>query len=338
MTVTRPGRAGFSLPIRFLSLTALLFAAGTLSAADRAAWMERARFGVMNHFLAEWIAPEAHRDAEEWNRLVDAFDAEGLSAQVASTGAGYHLITLGQNSGFYISPNAAYDRLTGIRPSRLSRRDLVADLAEAHRKRGIKLIVYLPSGAPERDRAAVEALGWQKGPYANREFQAKWEQVIREWSVRWASKVAGWWFDGCYWPNAMYRSAGPPNFTSFAAAARAGNPASALAFNYGVYYPIFPLTPEDDYTAGEVNEPERASVKPRYTGGVADGARIHMLSYLGATWGKGSKRFTDDQVVKFTRAIAERGGAVTWDVPIQPSGLMAQPFIEQLQALGRALK
>ena len=90
-------------------------AAGALCGQHRAAWMERARFGVMNHFLAEWIAPEAHRGVEEWNRLVDAFDAEGLSAQVASTGAGYHLLTLGQNSGFYISPNAAHDRLTGIR-------------------------------------------------------------------------------------------------------------------------------------------------------------------------------------------------------------------------------
>jgi hypothetical protein len=31
----------------------------------------------------------------------------------------------------------------------------------------------------------------------------KWEQVIRQWSVRRVKKVVGWWFDGYYWPNSM---------------------------------------------------------------------------------------------------------------------------------------
>ncbi len=306
-------------------------------AAGRAAWMHEAKFGVMTHYLAEWIAPDAHSSVEAWNAMVNGFDAEGLSAQLAEAGAGYHLITIGQNSGFYIAPNAAYDRLTGIRPSKLSRRDLVAALYEAHCKRGIRLIVYLPSGAPSRDRAATEALGWRNGPYANREFQEKWEQVIREWSRRWGTKVSGWWFDGCYFPNTMYRSPRPPNFASFAAAARAGNPNSALAFNRGVFYPLFSLTEQEDYIAGEVNEPERATVNSRYKEGILDGARIHMLSFLGATWGKGGKRFTDAQVVAYTRAILDRGGAVTWDAPVQRSGLIAAPFMDQLKALGKEL-
>ena len=102
----------------------------------------------------------------------------------------------------------------------------MAELAPVLHARGIRLIVYLPSGAPNADREAVKALEWRNGPHRNREFQRNWEQVIREWSLRWGKAVDGWWFDGCYWPNTMYRGETAPNFVSFAAAARAANPSS----------------------------------------------------------------------------------------------------------------
>jgi hypothetical protein len=73
------------------------------------------------------------------------------------------------------------------------------------------------------------------------------------------------------------------------------------------------------------------------TDGKADGAQIHMLSFLGQQWGRGTPRFSADQVIAFTRTVTEAGGAVTWDTPIQRNGTFARPFIEQLQALGEAL-
>lgn len=307
-------------------------------AEDRAGWMKEARWGVMTHFLAEWIAPAAHKDAEEWNKLVGQFNVEGLAKQLASVGAGYYLITIGQNSGFYVSPNSTYDRYVGIRPSKCSRRDLIADLSQALQGKGIRLMVYLPSGAPAGDAVAVQALEWQRGPYANREFKAKWEQVIREWSLRWGKKISGWWLDGCYWPNAMYRMAEPPNFASLAAAARAGNPASILAFNHGVIYSLISISKQEDYTAGEANEPERVILKgSRFANGRVDGAYPHMLSYLGQTWGKGGPRFSDEQVIEWTRSLVRGGAAVTWDAPIQPDGLIGEPFVRQLAAVGKAL-
>lgn len=198
---------------------------------NRASWMRKARWGVMTHYLADWIGKDTGEEmtVAKWNDLIDNFDVEGLADQIKSTGAGYHLISIGQNSGYYLSPNATYDRIVGIRPSKCSKRDLVADLYAAHHRRGVKLMVYLPSGGPGRDVVAVKALGWKNGAYRNSEFQIKWQRVIREWSERWEKKVSGWWFDGCYWPNTMYRKSGP-NFATFAAAARAGNPESAVAF------------------------------------------------------------------------------------------------------------
>lgn len=307
-------------------------------AQERAVWMKQARWGVMNHYLADGIArrEKTRMSVPKWNQLIDQFNVEGLAKQIESVGAGYYLITIGQNSGYYLSPNATYDRYAGIEPSRCSRRDLVADLYEALHKRGIKLMVYLPSGAPDGDRAAIKTLEWRRGGYRNREFQLKWEQVIRQWSTRWGSKVAGWWFDGCYWPNSMYRSAEPPNFASFAAAARAGNPQSAVAFNPGVVPRIVSLTPHEDYTAGEINDPDRVQIR-RAVDGKIDGVQVHILSFLGQRWGTGSPRFSKEQVVTFSRKIRDSGGVITWDVPIQPNGLISQPFLDQLTAVGKAL-
>lgn len=297
----------------------------------RTDWFQKAGWGVFTHYLADTVADGEKTSAQKWNALVDGFDVEGLASQLASVRAKYYFITLGQNSGHYIAPNPAYDRLTGIRPSRCSKRDLVSDLYAALERKGIRLLVYLPAGAPDRDPAAMKALGWRSGPYPNREFQTRWEQVIAEWSKRWGSKVGGWWFDGCYWPNIMYRSQAAPNFASFAAAARAGNPHSIVAFNRGVIYPIISITEQEDYTAGEINEPERVRCPGRWV----DGAQFHMLSYLGSNWARSPVRFDAGQVVKWTREIMSKGGVVTWDVPIQANGLIPQVFVDQLKALGQ---
>src|SRR4030042_1101394 len=96
-----------------LALVALLVVPQrTADAQDRAAWMKEARWGVMTHYLADWKAREAKEQmtVEKWNSMVDHFDVEGLAEQMKSVGAGYYLITIGQNSGYYLSPNATYDR------------------------------------------------------------------------------------------------------------------------------------------------------------------------------------------------------------------------------------
>lgn len=325
-----------------LSLDSMAAAAASsqlTSGSSRAAWMQDARYcwGVMTHYLADWQARDhkLEMSVDLWNKLIDGFDVEGMAGRLASVGAGHYQISIGQNSGYYLSPNAAYDRITGIQPSRCSRRDLVAEFYEPLRRRDIKLMVYLPSGAPAEDKAATAALEWSNGPHPNKGFQVKWQQIIEEWSRRWGNKVSGWWFDGCYFPNSMYRSAVPPDFSSFAAAARAGNPESCVAFNPGVIYRMLSVSPDEDFTAGEIDKPELASVH-RSENGQIDGTQIHMLSFLGEKWGSGAPRFTAEQVIAFTKKIRDNGGSVTWDVPVELDGAIAQPFLDQLGALSKA--
>jgi len=326
-------------------------------AAERTDWFHRARWGVMTHYLGAPPSSSggAELTAETWNRQVDAFDVDGLANQLASTGAKYLLFTIGQNSGHYCAPNATYDKLVGITPSKCSRRDLVADLAGELKERNIRLLVYLPSGAPAADVEARKKLGWRWGrpggwqlpgePVGGRlvEFQRKWEAVIREWSLRWKNDVSGWWIDGCYFADDMYRFDDEPNFASFAAALRAGNPEAIVAFNPGVRVPVVVHTKHEDYTAGEVNLdrlPEAAATCPgRWLERAGAKVQYHILTFLGESWCRGERpQWPDEKIIQLTRQIVDKGGVVTYDVPIQKSGLIGQPFIEQLRAVGEAMK
>ena len=122
---------------------------------SRADWLRDARLGVFVHLLPA--------SAEDLVKL-DDFDAEALAAQLENAGARYLVLTLGQNSGFFNAPNAAYDRRTGYRPGeRCSRRDLPLALHRALQPRGIRLMLYLPCQTPNEDARAQEAFGLPQG-------------------------------------------------------------------------------------------------------------------------------------------------------------------------------
>jgi len=313
-----------------------------------------AGWGVFLHYLAPVVAGD-EVDPPTWQRLVAGVDVEGLAQQLDDCDAGYLFVTLGQNSGYYLAPNETYESIVGHDPSRCAERDLVADLHAALGPRGIDLLVYLPSGAPDRDERAMAAFEWRKGsqtigarpPRGADEdgrpwgidnprlesFQRRWEAVITEWSERWGERVRGWWFDGCYYQR-MYESPFAPNWSSFCAAARAGNPESIVAFNPGVMVDLMVLTDQQDYAAGEISE-----TFPPCTRRWVHGVQWHVLSYLGDTWGRGERpRFEDDFPQQYTREAARQGGVVTWDVPPSPDGLIEGAFLKRLRAIGEAVR
>jgi hypothetical protein len=340
-------------------------------------WFVEAGWGVMCHYLA--APPSSHGQGsytvEDWNRCVDGFDVEGLAAQLEAAGAGYLLITLGQNTGFYCAPNETYDNLVPRAQSRLSQRDLVSDLYEALAPRGIRLMTYLPSHAPAFDREAIEGLkctprwdasawGMRPGTYLATtevderltEFQRNWEAILREWSLRWGKKVSGWWIDGCYHADRMYRSPEAPNFRSFAEAMKAGNPDSLVAFNPGVKVPVICYTEYEDYTAGEIagalpvlmDSQWNAPKKPEHYWGMpvrktVNGAQYHVLTFLGCYWCGGDEpRFREELAAGYSRHLRDLGGVITWDVPIgregPRNGLLPEAFMPQLKAIGSAMR
>ncbi len=317
-------------------------------------WFARCGWGVFCHYLT---SPQTTVD--EWNRQVESFDVEALAGQLAGVGARYLFITLGQNSGHYCAPNATYDRYAGVSPSKCSKRDLVSDLYAALQPRGIELMAYVPAHAPASDHEARKGLrmttnwdddpkhNWDSGPhwktYRLPESQRIWEEVCRDWSLRFGRKVRGWWVDGAYAPAERYPEDQEPNYRSYAAALRAGNPDALVAFNTGVHVPVLSATPHEDFTAGELagdlafggfglgNNPAWSNFGP--INPFVGNARLHVLCFLGEWWGAAPPRFPTELVAGYTRYVNQHGGVVTWDVPISKDGRIPAEFCAQLSAI-----
>ena len=100
-------------------------------------WFRDAGFGIMFHYLSSNIVPEG--GPKEWNEAVNSFDADAFALNAHVAGAGFVMVTLGQNSGYYCSPNAAFDSVVGVSPGELcSVRDLPMDIIKAS-----KSIIFL---------------------------------------------------------------------------------------------------------------------------------------------------------------------------------------------------
>jgi hypothetical protein len=321
---------------------------------QRAAWIHTARWGAFIHFLADTASSRgpSETSVDAWNAAVDRVDPERTVAHLAEAGAGWLFLTLGQNAGFYCSPNATYDRLVGRAPSRCSRRDLLGEFARAASAAGLRMGAYLPSHAPAHDRQAVERLrctppwsphlwSFASDAYAADAvaderlsvFQGHWEAIIGEWSQRWGTQVAAWWLDGCYHAEQMYRHAEAPNLDSFAAALRRGNPDAALAFNGGLNAPWQPLGPAADFTPGECGDLRVADGRGPLQREM-HGTQLHVLTYLGRWWGAGEPRLAPDLVRAYTRHVNACGGGVSWDLPMLPEGGIPDAHRRALAAIG----
>ena len=307
---------------------AILLLAGRVGAAEPTDWFRDARYGVFMHFLpgsAQQLA------------MVDSFDVEALAGQVESLGAKYFCITLGQNSGFYNSPNAEYDRVTGYAAGeRCSKRDLPMDLFAALQKRNIRLMLYLPCQVPNRDGRAQAAFGLAQGPHdqpIDVAFAKKWAAVIQEWADRYGEKVSGWWFDGGYQQVGFNEEIAQ----IYSAAVKHGNPKAIATFNPGVK--LIRHTKAEDYTAGELNDPFKVIPESRFV----DGSQWHALTFIGHSWSRRNTRLPADQWAKWAAAVTAKGGVITfdmgpnWDPKAGPIGSLAEVQMEQMRAVKSAV-
>lgn len=313
------------------------------SVPHRAEWMHQGSFGIMVHWL---ISPPGNTDeekAEAFNRTVEGFDLEAFIQQFASTGADWLIFTIGQNTGYYCSPNAFLDR---VLPGHTSRRDLVLEIAQRVKALGKRFIAYLPSEVYGQSKAVQQAFGWN--PADQSIFQQRYQQFIREYAVKFGPLLDGWWFDGCYdwevFPNRLY------DWQNWFAAARAGNPDAIVAFNDGAFCinKVKPVTPLEDYHAGEVHMLQDGKIKlghdqdsPLYMpdSRFIDGVQWHALLPVDSTFEGGAPyHYSDEVLFQWVQECKAVGGAVTLNLPISLEGRIPEATLAQMQRLGRSLK
>jgi hypothetical protein len=159
---------------------------------------------------------------------------------VRQTAAGFVVFTTSHAQHYFPAPLASLDR---ILPGRTAGRDLVADLADALGRRGVKLFLYYHLGASS-DPAWLQATGfWETD--TSRLFD-NWTAMISEVGQRYGDRLAGWWFDdGAI--SYYYRSA---PWERLATAAKAGHAERLVGFNP---WELPSPTEFQDYVCGEGN-------------------------------------------------------------------------------------
>jgi len=348
--------------------------AGSLQGAEGSRWLKDTGFGLMFHYEAF-----KNHSPESYNKTVDSFDVERFGDVVESTRAGHIIFVIGQHWGKYCAPNSAYEKLLGVKNGVwTSKRDLVMKIAKELAKRDIKLIVYMTARAPMRHYEIIKAAGdtlpsidgKPVGPKINpmshprnvpgfrrSENQApnpiflkNWGDVCGEWSQRYGTLVAGWWFDG--YKTEMRDAYGslqgePHNIDTWVKAIRSGNPDAELAFNAGAHPTLSlctkgKLCPHQTFTSGEnhgfyekLKKGKGKALTPRNFP-APEGVIWHLLLPVSDGWGAGTQsRFDLETLKDRVGLINAEGGAITFDVPIGADGAIPESVLGMLRELGK---
>lgn len=360
------------------------------TASGPSAWMVEGKYGIMLHYLPGGALPDAQGSGmgysenaqitapatqSPWSAAVAEFDATAFANQVEQTGASWVILTTGQSNGYYTSWNDAYQDVGGLNPGEFTaQRDLIANVADALKPKGISVIAYMAAEGPTRattmrrhdgqyikiqeltyavanPSATPAPTPWAPGAHPT--LRDNINDMVAEWSARWGAKVAGWWFDGCF-PGTGYGAAaenGDPvgNLNALIAAAKSGNPSSMVAVNpgYGVYSP---LTSASDYLAGEWGagnskvwgsyQYDKLGVYPtgQFLSYGGKDVQWHTLSFLGKTWRNPIQRYVNEELISYVSAVNSMGGVVTLDVDYTRAGEIKKEHFDQLKALKAALK
>lgn len=300
-------------------------------------WFKEAGLGLMVHYLKDVFAKNG--GSKEWNETVNRFDTERFAEDCKRAGVGYVMFALGQNDGYYCSPNAAHDSIVGIEPGVLcSKRDLPMDLFASLDKRGIKMMFYLPGNPAHSNPLSVPKFGYTfgKDTPTSQATQEKLEAVIREWSLRYGKKLSGWWFDGMYRGGIIETRSDMSlahNISTHTLAAKAGNHASIVTYNYGVAK-IQSDSPYDDYSAGEENHINQTP-QGRW---VEDGIQWFHFTHLGKFWSEGGTQFKTADLTAWAKKVFEKEGVACFDVHVTSDGAVDPQQVAQLYEVSKLLK
>lgn len=329
---------------------------------DTVDWFYQGKYGISHHLISNYVNRVAANDAEKWqdgeswDDFLATFDVEAHAEDVARAGAAYVLLTLGQNSGYLLAPNATYERIAGLEPGERtpSRRDLPMEIADALAERGIKLLLYLPANPPHSahkqpgDYAITKAFDYTPASDGrpSQETMAKWQAVIRDYSQRYGTKLAGWWFDGVFPAQqpAYEDMTKPYNWSSMTAAAKAGNPARIVTYNSGLGTDTGATpNPWVDYTSGEANSIGAMPPTGRWAN-EENGVQWFNFTYLGADdpywagWGnKGTSKDTTD-LVRWVKAATDKGGVIGLDTKVNRFGRLDPDHLSQLEQVRQVVR
>ena len=101
-------------------------------------WIVKAGYGLMFHWTSQTIGKDGTH--KPYAQAVDDFDVKPFADMVEATGAGYVFLTIGHAESYCPGPITAWEK---YHPGKTTRRDLIAEMADALNAKGIKMMCYL---------------------------------------------------------------------------------------------------------------------------------------------------------------------------------------------------
>lgn len=343
---------------------------------SKAEWMNKGKFGLMAHWIPPGLPPRVGARVTDLNTAVNGFDLDLFLRQFMETGADWLIFTIGQNTGYYASPNSVLDRLAG--PGHCSRRDLVLEIAQAVKAMGRRFIAYFTYEVAGQSAEIKKAFQWTEVEgTAQEKFQPLFCEFIAEYARRFGNLLDGWWIDGTFTGEAF---GGVFDYAKIRAdllwsALRAGNPEACAAFNDGSLCcgSTNVVVPGQDYLAGETEV--LINGKVRHGGRRGTNAPLldiathfrqppasclwHALVPIDCMWGHGCRGkgwqclpftipatgpgemepplYTVSDLQTLVRDFKAAGGGVTFNVGIFQEGGLGPKSVDQLAELTRCM-
>ena len=195
--------------------------------------MKKGPFGVMVHYTSS--IKDKNGASLELDEMAESFDLPAFMKNLEKMGAKWLIFTITHGTGKFWSENEEIEK---VFPGNCSKRDLVAEIANACKENGIKFIAYFPTEIDNFRPEMREAFGWDKSA-DKKEFMEIWMKVIECYAKKLGNRLDGWWFDSCYesreksfkrthdWDNQRF------DVKRWFKAARAGNPDCKIAMCHG---------------------------------------------------------------------------------------------------------
>ncbi len=217
-------------------------------------WM-KGSFGISAHWTSHSVCPDgSHLPYEE---AVNRFNVDDFANSLSNVGAKHCIFTLTHAEQRLALPHPILEKLY---PGSTTQRDLIGEIINALQKRNIHFIAYYNHSCNGNDNIPWKKFsGYDAGINGNLDqFADNICNIVEFISKRYGSGISGWWFDSGYSVDLR----GPINTVStdlgnwlfpwkkLTAAARSGNPDSAITVNAGIGS-HFRYTDDIDYYAGE---------------------------------------------------------------------------------------
>lgn len=346
--------------VMILWLAAGVFSQGANAGTGDISWMPKGKYGIFMHYQYRILLgysiktkPQfptpSQMNAEEWNRFVDGFDAKGFAEQMAEAKVGWVLFCIDDHYfAWPCAPNKAFSDFTGYAPGeKCSRRDLILDVADALKAKGIKLICYFAdlNGYMKEPKVSAGLLddGNLRGSMNERqppsaECRKRRLAVLKEYAERYGDEIAGWWFDGM---ELNTYQAEPDNYWTLNSMVHSPNSKAAIAFSYGANEQACVCKGVDDFTGGDTwSKQDLKRLTPAKLP-AQQGILWHGKIYCGNVYhGQGdANQFSDEELIDWINTCNRQGGVCTLDWPFDPkTGLLKDFAIAQLKRVARAVK